>query len=67
DRSKTFGLCWCNICSLGKGKKGAVYLCKACNEGKDSKGVRTVLGHIAAAARMQDPAVKKARATKWAI
>ena len=67
DRSKTRGLCWCDICSFGKGKEGAVYLCKTCNEGKDSRGRRTDAGHRAAAARVADVGVKKARAIKWAI
>ena len=60
-RSKTFGLCWCDICSLGKGKAGALYLRKTCNAGKDSNGKWTDGGHRAAAMRAPDPSVKKPR------
>ena len=68
NRTKTSGLCWCDICSFGKRKRGAVYLCKTCNEGKDSNGRRTNAGHkAAAAARVADLQVKKAWVIKWAI
>ena len=67
NRTKTSGLCWCGICSFGEGKEGAVYLWKTCIEGKDSSGRRTDAGHKAAATRVADPQVKKARVIKWAI
>lgn len=32
SKTRTYGACWCNICTGGKGVERALPLCKTCNE-----------------------------------